>query len=62
MRFVQRPWLEMAPAFESQALPPTEESHIRSAPDLLARTGRDCGGTVLFLNALNQLDANAEQS
>eukprot|EP00927_Polykrikos_kofoidii_P002807 TRINITY_DN11121_c0_g3_i1.p1 TRINITY_DN11121_c0_g3~~TRINITY_DN11121_c0_g3_i1.p1 ORF type:complete len:939 (-),score=146.27 TRINITY_DN11121_c0_g3_i1:117-2933(-) len=62
VRLLRRLWLELAPALENQALPPSEEGLVRGAPDLLARAGRDCGGAVLFLDALNQLDADAEQS
>jgi len=58
VRLLRRMWIELSP---DQPLPPTEDGLIRNISDLLARAGRE-GGVVIFVDALNQLDADAEQA
>ncbi|CAE8684685.1 unnamed protein product, partial [Polarella glacialis] len=58
VRLLQRLWLELAPDL---AVPPSEEGLLRGAADVLERAGQE-GGLVILVDALNQLDADAEQS
>lgn len=58
VRLLRRLWSELAP---DQSIPPSEEALIPGTHDVLTLAGKQ-GGAILFIDALNQLDADSELS
>jgi hypothetical protein len=53
VRLLRRLWMELSPQLD---IPATEAELVHRTPALLAQVGKEDGGVVLLLDALNQLD------
>jgi hypothetical protein len=60
VRLLRRLWMELGVPQEEVGR--DQDKLVQQTPSLLARAARERGGIVIFIDALNQLDEDAEQS